>query len=241
MKNGVPCTDTDKEALVAYLYNECGAGEREQVEAHLTVCPRCADEEHAFRSVRGALDTWTLSEPTLGLRIVSERDALSPSRWRLGLRPLWGLAAAAVVVLGIGLALGGAEFRYVDDSLVFRVGRAIPMSVPTTETPAGRTDVVAPPLAELDPPWRTDLVALEDQLRREWAGAPVSADPHALLREVQGLISESEQRQQRERALWLTEFAQEVDMQRRADRQQMQRELGALEGYADYLVHVSQR
>ena len=51
----------------------------------------------------------------------------------------------------------------------------------------------------------------------------------------------SELRQQQERALWLTEFAQELDMQRRADQQQFQQELGALEGFADYLVQVSQR
>ena len=61
------------------------------------------------------------------------------------------------------------------------------------------------------------------------------------MEQVRGLISQSEQRQQQERALWLTEFAQEVDMQRRADQQQFQQELGALEGFADYLVRVSER
>ena len=62
-----------------------------------------------------------------------------------------------------------------------------------------------------------------------------------LLRQIQGLIFQSERRQQQDLALWLTEFAQEFDMQRQADQQRMQQELGALEGFADYLVRVSQR
>ena len=59
--------------------------------------------------------------------------------------------------------------------------------------------------------------------------------------QVEGLITQSEQRQQEQLALWLTQFAQEFDVQRRADQQRMDQELGALEGYADYLVRASQR
>lgn len=237
------CTDKDKEALVAYLYDECGPTERADVETHLATCQRCADEVLSFRAVRSSLDAWTVPEPTLGLRVVSDSDASSPPRWRQVLRPAWALAAAAGVVLGVGLALGGVELRYTEDAVVFRVGGATPANTPETVAPLGSRST--------DTPWRTDLVALEDQLRRELAAepreqprVPVSApdaDRDALLRQVRSLISESEQRQQRERALWLTEFAQELDMQRRADHQQLQQELGALEGYADYLVRVSQR
>ena len=118
----------------------------------------------------------------------------------------------------------------------------------------GGADVASAPQREANTPQRTDLVALESQRRRELSRADderpgqsvpgrssVAVDRDTLLRQVQGLISESERRQQQERALWLTEFAQELSMQRRADRHQLQQELGALEGYADYLVRVSQR
>ena len=169
----------------------------------------------------------------MGLRIVSPHQ---PSVWRQVLVPAMGLATAAGVVIGVALALGGAEVRYGDDALVLRLGR-----------PAGPT-AGAPGQPEAATGWQTALVALENELRRDLAAAvssdrdqPVggAVDRSALLDQVRTLISESERRLQRERALWLTEFAQELDMQRRADQQQLQQELGALEGYADYLVRVS--
>jgi hypothetical protein len=91
---------------------------------------------------------------------------------------------------------------------------------------------------------------LENELRRDLTvrvddsglvKAPGTADSPALVDEMHGLIAQSERRQQQELALWFTEFAQEFDMQRRADQQRVQRELGALEGYTDYLVRTSGR
>ncbi len=235
MKNVPSCTDEDRAALIAYLFDECDAAERTRVEAHLAVCERCALEAESIRSVRESLDAWTVPEPGLGLRVVSEREA-GPSRWQRLLRPAWALAAAAGVVFGVALALGGAEVRYEDDALVLRVGRAAAVSTADTGRRAWEPE-----------PWQPALVALENELRRDLTqvvvvdepAAPSGSDRDALLRQVRRLISESESRQQRERALWLTEFAQELDMQRRADQQQLQQELGALEGYADYLVRVS--
>lgn len=68
-----------------------------------------------------------------------------------------------------------------------------------------------------------------------------SRDDAPGLKKIEGLISASERRQRQEFALWFTEFSQEFDMQRRADQQRVQQELGALESVADYLVRVSQR
>ena len=162
MINTPSCTDKDKEALLAYLYDECGPADREQVEAHMATCRRCADKGQAFRAVRESLDTWTVPEPPLGLRNVSERDASHRPWWMYVLRPAWGLAAAAGVVLGVGLALGGAEIRYTDDAVVFRVGRPAPASVPEPSMANGGADVVSAPRREANTPWRTDLVALEN-------------------------------------------------------------------------------
>ena len=243
-----PCSGLDNDALVAYLYGECEPGDRERVEAHLAACSRCAAEVESFRTVRGTLVAWDVPRSSSGMRVVSERDALRGPWWSFALRPAWGLAAAAGLVFGIGLALGGVEMRIVDGGFIVQVGS--PAQPGEQEAPAAAAADAAPGLAisgvpaGAAAPWRVDLARLESALRRDLAPEQVSApppEPEVLLEQVRGLISQSELRQQQERALWLTEFAQELDMQRSADRQQFQQELGALEGFADYLVRVSQR
>ncbi len=245
-----PCGVRDREALVAYLYDECEPAERERVEAHLAVCVRCADEVAAFRSVRGTLDAWTLPDASLGLRVVSDRETRGRPWWALAWRPAWGLAAAAVAVFAAGLFLGGVEVQYGDGALVLRAGLVDYLRSVAGTPGAGAAAAAAVEPAQAAAPWRADLAALEQQLRRELAPGEVAPRPgpatraidhDALLQQLQGLIAQSERRQQQERALWLTEFAQELDVQRRADQQQLRQELGALEGVTDYLVRVSQR
>ena len=98
------------------------------------------------------------------------------------------------------------------------------------------------------PDWWTTYAQLAPAAGGPGRAAPLALGPEtrlagdsdALLRQVRGLIAQSERRQQQERALWLTEFAQELDVQRSADQQRLQQELGALDGVADYLVRVSQ-
>ena len=260
MDRVVPCGEPQREALVAYLYGECEPRERERVEAHLAACARCAGDAAAFRSVRGALEAWTPPEPAPGLRVVAEREPRR-ARWLpFAWRPRRELAAAAGIVLAAGLVfaaglvLGGVEAQYRDGALVLRAGWVdyVRSLAGTTAAPAAAAERDAP--ADAVTPWRADLAALERQLRRELtpaAGASQLAarsafetralERDALLQQMQGLIAQSERRQQQERALWLTEFAQELDVQRRADQQRLRQELGALEGVADYLVRVSQR
>lgn len=198
MDKDSPCGGLDRDALVAYLYDDCEPAEQERVTAHLAVCGRCAAEVESLRSLRGSLEAWDAPALPSGIRVVSERDARRRAWPQFSLRPAWGLAAAAGVLLGVGLALAGVEMRIVDGGFIVHVG-----SVAESDVAQAERDV--------------------------------------LMEQVRGLITQSEQRQQQERALWLTEFAQEVDMQRRADQQQFQQELGALEGFADYLVRVSER
>ena len=81
------------------------------------------------------------------------------------------------------------------------------------------------PLRQSNEEWRTALVSLEQQLRNEIrstqeqntvrAAAPSADD--ATIRRVQQLLAASEQRQQRELALRLTQFSVDMNMQRRAD------------------------
>lgn len=259
MDRVVPCGEPQREALVAYLYDECEPGERERVETHLAACARCAGDAAAFRSVRGALETWTPPEPAPGVRVVAEREPRRALWFPLAWRPGRELAAAAGIMLAAGLVfaagfvLGGVEAQYRDGALVLRAGLVDyvrSLAGTTSAASAAERDAAADAVT----PWRADLVALERQLRRELTPAADSSqlaarpafetqaiDRSALLRQMQGLIAQSERRQQQERALWLTEFAQELDVQRRADQQRLRQELGALEGVADHLVRVSQR
>ena len=240
------CTEGFQESLVACLYDECDKTERERVTIHVARCAACAGELEALRSVRGVLDLWEAPEPTLGFRLVADRDRLAPW-WRRMLEPSWGLAAAAGLVLVVAVAIVSVEVRFDPNGVVLRMGweDRSATSVSTSLEPADPMTGVS---VDGRVPWHADLDRLEDELRdvftREFLPASVTsaeADRSALLLEIQRLIEESERRQQQEVAVWFTEFAREFDMQRRADQQRFQQDLGALEGVTDYLVRVSQR
>lgn len=255
------CTEFTPEALMAYVYDECEPGERERVDVHLATCRACAAELESLQTVRGTLQTWTPPDPEFHVRIVSDMDE-QPGWWRTRLTPSWGLAAAATLLLVVGVAVAGIEIRYDDEGFAFRMGWTEGRGVRGAGSGrVGETDgaTAAPDAvrAGAEAPWLADLASLEDELRSELtrrvsvpvAGAAPTVPPQSVrmrddapvLERVEGLILESERRQRQELALWFTEFAQEFDMQRRADQQRVQQELGALEGVADYLVRVSQR
>ena len=244
------CPEVEPEALTAYLYDECDAGDRERMDAHLATCIACAAELESLQTVRGALEAWTPPEPAYHVRVVSDSDSEEDGLtgwWRRSLTPSWRLATAAALVpflLVVGAALASVEFRYDADGFVFRMG---------WDERSGARETNAGPEA----PWSADLAGLENELRRDLtpdmalrdrATAPVvppqtapTLNEAAGLERVEELIQASERRQRQELALWFTEFAQEFDMQRLADQQRVQQELGALEGMADYLVRVSER
>ncbi len=106
--------------------------------------------------------------------------------------------------------------------------------------------------------------ASERKLREEFAEQNRQSGPlpasvqrggptnEAMLRQVRALVTESEQRQQRELALRLGQVVRDVDTQRRADLIRIEQNLGQLEGATgqtadslreqiNYLVRVSQR
>ena len=211
-----------REDLVAYLYGESEADERERLEAHLAACESCAAEVDALRSVRRSLAAWTPPEAELGFRVVSDPPRREAPWWRrVGLRPAWGLAAASAAVVA-AVALGAIDFRWEGDGVVIRMGR------PAASGSVGALTPAAAPLASAAPQTAAAPRAMV---------APDAGDD-ALMRRIRMLIEQSERRQQQEFATGLLSLAQEFDLQRREDRMRVQQEVGAL---ADYLVRVSGR
>lgn len=219
-------TCDDKQTLVAYLYGEVDAAARAQVDAHLAACEACAAEVTALGDVRGELSLWVPPEVELGFQIVKKSDqptaqVLRPARWWTTV-PAWTQAAAAVLMLGIGLGAANVRIQQGHDGVTVSTGWMTPAA------PA------AAPAAVADTPSRTELVALEQQLRNEIrasrADVPVravsSSADEATVRRVQQLLTASEERQQRELALRFTQFVADQNLQRRADLLRVQQSLG---------------
>src|SRR5688572_9948385 len=59
----------DRDALVAYLYDECDPAERAAIAAHVSLCPACAEEIASLRATRTQLSAWTLPAASLGFQI----------------------------------------------------------------------------------------------------------------------------------------------------------------------------
>ena len=76
-----------KEAIVAYLYDEIDAVERNRIEAHLARCSECRAEVNALRAVRIELPAWAPPERDLGFTIADRaQTAAPPRRW---IMPAW--------------------------------------------------------------------------------------------------------------------------------------------------------
>ncbi len=258
------CGNAD--AFVSYLYGELDDAGRRAFEAHLAACETCAGEIEGLRSVRTTLAGWDPPETILGFQVVRDPAPVAArrSRWSWLQMPAWAQLAAASLVIGIATGLSGIEVRYDAGGLVVRTGwNKTPAPVAAQATPARSTAAT---------PWKTDLAALEQQLRREFH-QPVSLSQPAstgsqvarvaltggsrmsddeFLRRVRSLIEASEQRQQRELALRLTEVVRDMETQRRADLTRVANGMGVIEGRTgaavaqqrevlNYLMRVSQR
>jgi hypothetical protein len=256
-------TCQSKDLLLAYLYDDTTQDERQAVEAHLADCAECRAEAEDLTGVRAALTAWDAPTLSTHLRVVAEKPRTqSPRRW-------WtvpAFAAAAVLVLAAAAGLARLEVRYDANGFAVQTGvSASPASagsLPTALDRSGRGDAEGTP-------WRTELTALEKQLRREFADAHAGLVPAAsnsngmapvssrtsdqeVLKRVQQLIDESEIRQQRNLALRMTEVSRDFSLQRQADLVQIQQGFGRLEGRTEaeaararelmnYILRVSQQ
>jgi anti-sigma factor RsiW len=261
MSTPVRCEDKDR--LAAYLYGEDSIVDRVAVEAHLAMCPACAEEMTALRGVRAQLREWHAPDIGVDFRVV--REPRTPAQRWWAAPPLWAQTAAAVLVLSAGAALANLNVRYGPDGVSVTTGWHPPTAAASAPMAAQARPVASVRAAADREAWQTAVRASEDRLRRELldglhaqtAVQPTAMVAHAsrpddLLRQVRSLIEESERRQHRELALRLTQVLRDVDNQRRADLMRIEQNMGQIEGFTgaeaahqrdmlNYLVRVSQQ
>jgi hypothetical protein len=239
----------DKELLVGYLYDEVEPSERRAFETHNLSCAECRGELKGLRATKTRLQAWAPPRPELAFQVVRGRPSASPRGWG-NLSPAWGLAAAAVLVLSVASAVANVEVRYGSDGLVVRTGWSRPAVATAGAAPATSVTAAAvrQPATEDAAAIRKELQAVSlrvQELESELASRPALAAVHAtpqqpasadLMRQVRLLVSESENRQERELALRISQVLRDVEGARRVDLDRMQRGLAEVQGVADTTI-----
>ena len=228
------------ETIVAFLYDELDASRRRDFNAHLLTCVVCRDEVAGLRTVRTQLARWeppALASPTPPVAATSR-----PAWWRTV--PAWAQVAAALLFLGVSAGIANLDVRYDQNGLSITTGwsrgsggsrgSGVPSEAQSAKLGQGLNMGAG---AAADAPWRSDLTALERQLRSELrafqppapAGQAVrvaSPSDAETLRRVRALLDESEKRQQRELALRIAEVVRDVNAQRQVDLRNIDHTLG---------------
>jgi len=239
------------DALLDYLYEEGDPAERLKIARHLQECAACSVAVLEFQNVRGMLRYWTPPGSALGFRVVQDA-AFSPASvasptpsaavnqgarsgaWLAWLpatsrRIPWRQATAAALLFVAGMAVSQVTVDH-EDGRIFVSGRA---GMPATNARA--SSIMLPPEADLARP--KPGATPQPQ--------PVPADRYPvdtelLLQRVRSMIDQSEQRQQRELALRLSQVTREVDTQHQADLLRIQQDFGhQQEATMEYLVRTS--
>jgi hypothetical protein len=221
-----------------------------KIAKHLQECAACSVAVLEFQNVRGMLRGWTPPGSALGFRVVQDGAFLPTSvalptpraadqgarsgAWPAWLpltsqsRP-WRQAAAAVVLFVAGMAVSQLTVHYEDGRVVVSGRSAVPVVTARTES------IPLPPQAASDVTSPNPGVTLQP--------VPADRDPmdtEVLLQRVRSMIDQSEQRQQRELALRLSQVTREVDTQHQADLLRIQQDFGhQQEATMEYLVRTS--
>jgi Putative zinc-finger len=230
----------DKDQLVGWLYGETSDEDRAGLEAHIAMCAACAGELDALRRVRVSLSAWQPPDADLGFRIVRE-PVTQPRRWWQV--PAWASAAmAAALLLAVGAALSQVQLEYGNGTVVVRTAwsdrargesAAAPAIVPASASVAGANlsaDEVRAAMADLEKRLRAEMATSRPTPQATPVAAGARVDRGDLLRRVETLIAASEQRQQRELALRLSQVMRDVETQRRADLVRIEQGMGEIEG-----------
>lgn len=233
-------TCDDKQTLVAYLYGEIEPAARTAVDAHLAQCSACAAEVMALGDVRSELGLWVPPHAELDFTIVKKSElppsnVLRPARWWNAV-PVWAQAAAAILVLAASAAIANVQVKSGPEGFTVSTGWMMPQQ-PALSEQSSREAAGLRVEGPAEESWKQALVALEQQLRSEIRSTREPATPvaarsssdEAIVRRVQQLIAEAEQRQKNELAVRLVELTRDMTMQRRADLQNIGRVVGSYE------------
>lgn len=225
-------TCDDKPTLIAYVYGEVDPAVRTAVDDHLARCSDCAAEVMALGEVRSELGLWMPPEAEFAFQIVKKADlrganVLRPAAWWSTV-PVWAQAAAAVLVFAAGAAIANVQIKSGPDGFAVSTGW-MSTQAPVLSAPSDRAAVGA----EVEG-WKPALVSLERQLRSEIKSSRETATPvaargpadEATIRRVQQLLADAEQRHSRELATRFIDFTRDINLQRRADMQNMGRLVG---------------
>jgi anti-sigma factor RsiW len=97
-----------EEVIIPYLDGRLSAAERGPVEAHLGACAGCRAQVDELRAVVGVLGEWPGVSPSpsfdAAVRARVAQEAEQGTGWFV-LRPAWGAALAAAVVIAFALAM----------------------------------------------------------------------------------------------------------------------------------------
>jgi putative zinc finger protein len=237
------------ETIVGYLYGEMEADERALFDRHLVACAPCRAELADLRVVRSELAR--SASPELAGHIPF--DVALPAfgggtRKAARSIPVWAQAIAATLLLGVAAGVANLDVTYSRTSgLSIRTGWKHPADANSAQ------GVPAPGLAvqsasSTPAPWKTDLTALERELRdaidrQLVAVSTVSSNgsDEAVLRRVRQLVQDSEKRQESELALRVAEAVRELQMQRQADLVKIDRTLGFMQNRTGIEVMRTQR
>jgi hypothetical protein len=245
----------DKELLVAYLYDDLADGARATFESHLRGCAECRAELKALRAVRSDLAAWAPPEPDFGFRVVrGGRDAaatdlrpLTPpvQSWRAWWTPAAGLAAAAVLVLAAAASLAHVEVHRGPDGITVRTGWSLSNSAgaPASGRSVGGSPESASRDVRLSSTSDAEFIAgLERRVNALEAASHDSGLRNAstlsmsarssdaeIIKRVRDLLAQSENKQQGELLLRISQVIRDVDAQRVADLTRIQKGLSNID------------
>lgn len=213
------CDDTD--TLVAYLYDEVDALERDDISRHLAGCARCRDEVVALGGVRQALMEWTPPTPDLRFTVVPESalpNVVRPTVTTWQTVPRWAQLAAATLAVAVGAAVANLQVRHDAQGWTVSTGWMTPAVAPA---PAGAgndaNDAVLRAFAEFQREVRQEIAARPGPAAAPAPAANVASSDPAVLQRVAALIEASEKRQTQELARQVTQMTADFDLQRQAD------------------------
>jgi hypothetical protein len=192
---------------------------RTVIAGHLVRCESCSNEIDSLGWTRSNLQVWTPPAPELGFQIPAPAPARQVPWWRAPL-PAWAQAAAALLIFGVGFSLGLA-----------RTPADAPLASSSPQAAAPPTSVAT----------QTELSQLEQRLTAELAqlrAAPptpvrrVTASDDEIVKKMEAMVAQSEERQRREFTLRSVEMARDFEAQRRIDMATVRETVGQFQGVA---------